>query len=766
MELGTSYNKSHLFYFTAIVILLALLPTNVCASLFVIDSLKSRYDLTAHIQLASDQSGNLSVNQVSSSDFQQHFVSSNFLAKNAKAHWIRITLINKVKDHAHWHLWIKPALYNEAYRVEEEGFKLIGTNGDYVKNSLSAFPEDPNAIPIILYPNEPTTLFIKVGTFIPQEIKNFTFVELRPAKSELTRYHQKWIILAVLVGVLTSLGFYIFFQFILFRDKSFLYFFLAFFSMALYFIAFERVGYAITGLDQATRFIGNYLALCCTFFYIGFSRHFLDPEKQFKKWQIMFRGFQLFYIVPLILILLIHLRFFWNFTPFIHTIHIFAFVLLLTFATITYRKGHAQAGHYLWVNFIFFVFMCFFIYYVIAKPPLNTFRAHFLASSLMIGSFVQVLLFTLALSNRFGQLSRQVVEKKLENERLEKQQILEIQKIITNINIELEEKVNERTAEINLQKEELKAQADNLEVAYLEISNQKRLIERTHSQITDSLYYAAMIQQAVLPKQSLMKQCFNEYFTVFWPRDIVSGDFYWVTHLDDRVLFAVADCTGHGVPGGFMSMLGMSLLSEIVKREEITEPSKILNVLRVHLINALQQETSGSEINDGMDIAICSLHNNKESNWEGTYTLDFAGAHCSAYVARRQTKIRPTPDDDFEIAEQNGFGTLMHLKPNIMSISSYLKFEKFDQKSITVQKGDMIYLYTDGITDQIGGPEYKKLSNQRFRKLLLEFSHFNISEQQQKIEKELVEWMNHPDPLTGSPSDQIDDFCILGIRIT
>jgi serine phosphatase RsbU (regulator of sigma subunit) len=735
------------------------------ADVFAISSFENRYLLNSHIQVLPDPEGSITIEQVLSPDYLFSNKKNVTLKKGVKQHWVKISIKNQLKDIVNWHLWVYPMQYNEVYMLKDASLSLIAKNGIYMKSSESCFPENPQVITLNIASDEELTLFIRVNTSTPQEYKPRLELELRPAHLEMKRYVQSWIVLAVLAGVLVSLSFYIFFQYFLFRDKSFLYFFLGFFSMAMYFLTFDRVAYAVFNSDYITRFTGNYFALICTFSYIGFTRFFLDPEERLKTWHKTLRLLQLFYVVPFILIVLVRVGVFWNITPYVHSIHIVAFGFLLSFAVVAYRKKHAQAGHYLISNVVFFIFLCLFIYYVQNKPNVESYSTLLLASSLKIGSMGQVLLFTLAMANRFGKLSRQVVEKQLENEKLEKQQILEIQKIITNINQELEVKVIERTAEINHQKEELRTQAENLETAYHEISHQKKLIEQTHSQITDSLFYAAMIQQAVLPKQSFMKHCFDEHFSIFWPRDIVSGDFYWVTQIDDITLFAIADCTGHGVPGAFMSMLGTSLLNEIVKRDHITKPSEILNNLRVHLVNALQQETTKTDIPDGIDIAVCTLRKNNSGNGTEINILEYAGAHCSGYIARKALKVSDSDLGDTEIIEQNGFGTLLHLKPDIMGISSFLKKDSFANKTITLKKGDMIYLYTDGLTDQIGGPEYKKFSNHRFRKLLLELSNSDIKKQQQTIERELVEWMNHPDPISGSPSDQIDDICLLGIRI-
>lgn len=747
-------------------VVLTFLMLNVRAGETIIDSLRFHYILNPGVSVLPDATGSYSVSQVSSLEFAPLFRKSISLTDGAKVHWVKLSINNKLLEHIDWHLLLTPMLNNEVYLVTDSIQVLIARNGNYVKASKSCFPVNPKVITLKLLPHISTSLLIRMDTSIPQEIKPFVNAELRLEKPEMIRYKHSWIVLAVLVGILISLAFYILLQYFLFRDKSFLFFFLSFFCLAMYFLTFDRVGYSLFNTDHITRFTGNYLALLSTFFYISFTRYFLDPNIKYPSWHKILTRLQFLYIIPLTLVVLINLRVFWNFTPFVHSIHVIAFVFLLTFAFKTYRKGGEQAGHYLLANIVFFLFMSLFVYFVQQKPS-EGYSSLFLESSLKIGSLGQVLLFTLALANRFSRLSSQVVEKQLENERLEKDKILEIQRVITKANLELEGKVKMRTFEINQQKEELQTQAEHLEKAYHEISTQKKLIEKAHTQITDSIFYAAIIQQAALPKPSLMRMCFKDHFTLYMPRDIVSGDFYWTTQMENITLFAVADCTGHGVPGAFMSMLGISLINEIVKREGLTQPDQILNLLRVHLINALQQESMGSDVRDGMDISICALHRDNSQGTEGPYKLEFAGAHNPLVIVTDNNNMASMDEfmDDIEVIDKNDRNFLYQLRADLMPISMHFRIEPFSLKTINVFRNDMIYLYSDGIIDQIGGPDYKKFSASRLKKVILEVSQHEAETQRHEIEKHVIEWMNHPDPMTGSPCDQIDDICLLGVRV-
>jgi len=204
-----------------------------------------------------------------------------------------------------------------------------------------------------------------------------------------------------------------------------------------------------------------------------------------------------------------------------------------------------------------------------------------------------------------------------------------------------------------------------------------------------------------------------------------------------------------------------------VKRESITKPEQILNLLRIHLISALQQESAGSDVRDGMDISLCALYKNYDDAENNSYILEFAGAHNPMLlITNANNKVNISPDEnDGELLEVEDNKAIYQVRADLMPISMHFKLEPFSRKTIRVYKNDMVYLHTDGIVDQIGGPDYKKISGSRLRKLLLRISHETAEIQHHAIEQEIIEWMNFSDQTTGSPCDQIDDICILGVRI-
>jgi len=310
-------------------------------------------------------------------------------------------------------------------------------------------------------------------------------------------------------------------------------------------------------------------------------------------------------------------------------------------------------------------------------------------------------------------------------------------------------------AEINAQKEEILSQRDEIEAQRDKVMVQKEEIENIHYKLTSSIDYALLIQQSVLPEKNTLNNLLGEHFILFHPHSVVSGDFYWVSEVNDKIIFCVADCTGHGVPGALMSMLGMSFLNEIVNIRKETNPASILNQLRSMMISELQQNPNNIDfklnqknllIKDGMDMALCS-YSKKEQK------LEFAGARNSVFIVRNSDK-----DEIFEakkFIEKDK--SLYELKGDKMPISSYLRMDDFTKHEVSLLKEDMIYLFSDGFIDQFGGEENKKYGTPSFKSLLACNSNKALADQLNTFSKEFNSWKG--------VNDQIDDVCILGVRI-
>ncbi len=277
-----------------------------------------------------------------------------------------------------------------------------------------------------------------------------------------------------------------------------------------------------------------------------------------------------------------------------------------------------------------------------------------------------------------------------------------------------------------------------------ELENQKKEIIQSKNKLIGSIEYAKRIQQAILPTTKKLKSILNDYFLLYKPRDIVSGDFYYAAEIGDWKIALVADCTGHGVPGAFMSLLSITYLREIIEKDKIVRPDIILNELRKSIMRALYKENNNlalidlnedamedviESLSDGLDISVCALNTK-------TRELDFAGANNSLYLIRNNR--------------------LHEYKGDRMPVGYYLKMDKFSYIKIKLQKNDQVYMSSDGFPDQFGGSEGKKLKRKRFKEMLLEISILPMYSQGEKLEKAYELWRGN--------NDQIDDVCVIGIK--
>ena len=283
----------------------------------------------------------------------------------------------------------------------------------------------------------------------------------------------------------------------------------------------------------------------------------------------------------------------------------------------------------------------------------------------------------------------------------------------------------------NLTKREIIARTQ-LASSNQQLTEQKGIIEANNRDIKASIEYAKKIQEAILPDNDLLNKHLSEHFVLFKPKDIVSGDFYWFARResDDISMIAAIDCTGHGVPGAFMSMIGNTLLNEIASNESFTTPAEILFELRTAVIESLQQ--SGQvDNNEGMDMALCMIDHRKKQ-------LQFAGAYNALYQVRG--------------------GELQETKADRMPIGNYhdRNDRPFKNTLIEYQEGDIFYIFSDGYIDQFGGPKGKKLTSKRFKQLVLELSDQPLSDQHKGLETSLADWQED--------RDQIDDILVLGFR--
>ena len=281
-----------------------------------------------------------------------------------------------------------------------------------------------------------------------------------------------------------------------------------------------------------------------------------------------------------------------------------------------------------------------------------------------------------------------------------------------------------------------------------EIQKQKELVEQKNKEITEGVIYARRIQSAILPNPQKIAQILPDSFIYFKPRDIVSGDFYWIERRSKKTMFAAVDCTGHGVPGALMSIIGYDGLNRAISEFEITKSDKIVNALNDEVTETLKQ-TGSVDIKDGMDISLCVL--NRENN-----VMEYTGAKNPVYIVRKSDSLE-VDNNEVKPNISDGNYSLFEVKADRMSIEPTREIKKFTPHRMQLEKNDRVYVFTDGYPDQFGGEQGKKLSYQSFRKILLSIQNLSMEDQKNQLEIELEKWQGD--------HDQLDDILILGVNI-
>ncbi len=291
--------------------------------------------------------------------------------------------------------------------------------------------------------------------------------------------------------------------------------------------------------------------------------------------------------------------------------------------------------------------------------------------------------------------------------------------------------LNHKNDEINKHIIEIEFKSKEITEKSEEINTQNEILTKQKKEITDSIIYAALIQKAILPSSEIISEHFSEHFILYRPCNIVSGDFYWFRQIKNLLFVVAADCTGHGVPGAFMSMLGISLLNDIVTRSNVNHPHETLNELRKRIKRSLHQTGKSGERQDGMDIAFCMIDLD-------TNTVEYSGAYNPFYLVRNNE--------------------LLEFKGNRMPIGIYPKDDQnFETTTIHLQANDKFYIFSDGYVSQFGGAKGKKFKTSQFREILIRHFDKSMTTQKELLEEALDGWKGD--------MEQVDDILVIGINI-
>lgn len=291
---------------------------------------------------------------------------------------------------------------------------------------------------------------------------------------------------------------------------------------------------------------------------------------------------------------------------------------------------------------------------------------------------------------------------------------------------------------IDQQKSEVEKQKEKIETQHLEL-------EESHKEISDSIKYAERLQLAILPSLEDLKRNLNNGFVLFQPKDVVSGDFYWMHEVEQSILFAAADCTGHGVPGAMVSVVCSNALHRSVVEFGLSSPSEILNKTREIVIETFAR--SGKNVKDGMDIALCSISGDK---------LIYSGANNPLWILRRTSNLTDEQQEQRGTVIK-GDQAVIEFKGNKQPVGLHEDMELFIQTEIRLFEGDIVYVFTDGFADQFGGEKNKKLMYKPFKNLLLDCCHLSMEEQKEELGRFFRKWRGE--------NEQVDDVCVIGVRI-
>ena len=622
--------------------------------------------------------------------------------------WFRFHFANRSTRQVSFHLQRNDISEFDEYKLYQKfdnGVVTVRSSG----NKLHPRKKDVNIsgsddLRLYLPPGQSDTLYLSVKLGPESVLSNLIFT-ISTQKSVLAHDRSKRLVFGIFTGILLIMVLYHIPLFVRGRENSYLYYILYILAFLFFFV--NKEGYIYELIPRlVTAPITIFLLEIFLLFYLLFGRAYLDTRNTLQSWDTILLiavwftvgGLILNFAIILLQGLGVDVAFFIELGGFAIMIvsAIGCLFLAVVPAMILTRENFQPARYFLFANL--FLILGIATNYALADYTIGK-------HSLEFGVTLQILTFSIGLSERINLLkkSREVAQRRIID------QLKENAALKDKVNRELEDKVQERTFEIQAQKEH---------------------IEKQNKEIKYSFDYAKKIQNTVLPGDEVFETLFGEHFIFFKPRDIVSGDFYWISQSDHRIVLTAADCTGHGVPGSLMSMLGITMLHEIVNEKGVMNSDKILNQLRLSIARTLKQEGRIGEQKDGIDMALVIYDMQ-------TRKLEFSGANNPIYIVRN--------------------GEMLEYKGNNMPVAYYEKMSEFTRHTIDMKQGDRVYMFTDGFPDQFGGPQGKKFKYRPFKDLLLEVHERPMEEQHRILSLIFEEWK-------GDLS-QIDDVLVIGLRL-
>lgn len=693
-----------------------------------ISQAQSTYSLSPSLEILADSSLQLTYPAVK----HKPFTPFNKLDKKTNrhyAHWGRITLQSQLPYDQHFVLYLGAANFCEAY-IENGQTLTKEKTGRLVPLSQRKIKEGRNApIPLMLpekSDQRPITIYFRV-----QNIDNRS-IDIVPVLYTQTawqaRFKKRNLIQGIFHAIIWTLIIYQLSLFILLKNKD------QFYTPA-YFLGMSAYQASVSGIlpeffiGEIPRLNEATWAICLTiypaFLYL-LVRSFLNTKQNFRKWDKVFSVLiNVHFLITLLSLALI-------FTTFnlglilliIQPVYLISLPAITVFCIVAYRKKINGSFLFITGTLQISIFAAINIIQAVINNTSNNSSAVGL-----VGHVIQAILFTMALAQKM-----KVSE---EERRLAQAQKL---RLIAEQNTLLEEKVKNRTLELEDKNQEIQAQNEELLQQHDEIEAQRDAINQQNQQLSErnhlisqSIKAAQAIQQAILPHQEKLNKLLPQHFIIYKPKDVVSGDFYWLNAVEDTIFLATIDCTGHGVPGAFMSLIGNTLLDKIIRVYKILDPAEVLLRLHNEVFHTLRQQNNHN--NYGMDMSLIAL--TKE---EDHYKISFCGAKHSLYYI-----------------DQGAETSIIELKGDRRSIGGIQPEQvQFNTQTIVLPAGTMIYTSSDGLKDQ-NNVQRKKFGSKKLGNLLVQTANLPLEVQKQTITQALEQHMQD--------TNQRDDILLIGIRL-
>ncbi len=721
--------KQKLFIFTLLFSII--LPNNIWAqpsNAISLDNLVC-YDALPKkkIYILEDTTKTLTINDIKSGKFDDKFVpfeQKTGQLKTDKVYWLRFQFTRKKSTASKWiiqhpYQFAKITAYDFSsdtkYMTEKSG--TFFPNSQRSKPRLFAFGFKLNL------DNQNETIYLKLENVLEMNFKH----EFTVFQEDNYEYIEYWknLIQGIFQGLLWMLIIYNLFSYFSQRNTEQLYYIGFMLIISLFFLNDYHYLSVISDVISTNISYGYWTLQIGFVLYLQFARRFIGIEKHFPKAN---KILSIYIIIA----------------------YIFA---AISFVLIKINQSlYEQVSN---LSYSIFLIIAFWFIYLGAKIKTKITKYFLIGmAGLLLGAFITLLgttglirldliYFQIGLEIPFSVFSFGLLVKQETERRAAQQEIIDHltqnDLLQTKVNRELEEKVQERTAQISQKNDEILAQSENLKEANYEITQNNKKLNEKNQQITDSITYARRIQKAILGEISEIENAFSDAFVFFKPHSIVSGDFYWYKKIESQgktyKIVIAADCTGHGVPGAFMTVMGSDFIDEIVTQEKTIMPHKILAELDKKVTKRLRGDKNSGQINDGMDISILVFE-------EGNNTVYFAAAKNPLYYI-----------------SQGEMNIIKGTKFAIGGIAPPKGAEKnFALHKINQQKGDKFYIFSDGFQDQFGGKHGRKYMTKNYRDFLHQISTLPAKAQKEKLETELRTWKKN--------DEQTDDIIIIGISST